>query len=77
MSSLMSDGRPEMVRQEEMIRVVHLTYGSSMELICSCFDFFPFWVDPVNRSGRDGFFELTRIGSLLRGRPVMKFMSFW
>ena len=76
MSSLLSDGRLEMVRKIDMIRVVHLIDGASMELVCSPLEFFPFWVDPVNFSSSVGFLEPTGIGSLLRGIPVMKFMSF-
>ena len=64
-----------MVRQMEIIRVVHLTNGASMELICSPFEFFPFWVDPVNHSSKVGFFEMTGMSSPLSGRPMMKFIS--
>ena len=71
----MSDGRPDMVRKMEIIRVVHLTIGDSIELIWSPFEFLPFWVDLVNCSSKDGFFEPTGTGSPLRGRPVMKFIS--
>lgn len=55
--------------------MVQLTDGASMELICSPFEFFPFWVDLVNRSSNVGFFEPAGMGSLLRGRPVMKFIT--
>ena len=59
-----------------MIRVAHLTDVTYMELICSPFEVFPFWVDPINLLSRSRFLELTRIDSLLRGRPVLKFLSF-
>ena len=76
MSSLMSNDQLEMVRQIEMIRGIHLTDGDSMELICKPFEFFPFYVDPVNFSSRARFLEPTGTRSPLRGRPVMKLMSF-
>ena len=59
-----------------MIRVIYLTDGASMELICIPLELFPLWDDLVNLSSRVGFLELTRIGSSLRGMPVMRFMIF-
>lgn len=76
MSSLMSEGRPKKVRQIEMIRVVHLTDDAYMKLICSPFEFFPFWVDLLNFSSRPRLLEPAGIGYPLRGSLVMKFMSF-
>ena len=50
----MLDGRLDMVRHMEIIRVIHLTGGDSIELIWSPFEFFPFRVDPMNRSTKMG-----------------------
>ena len=76
MLSLMSSDRPKIMRQIEMMRAVHLTDGDSMEFICKPVEFFPFCVDLVNFSSKAWFLELTRTGSLLRGRTVIKLMSF-
>ena len=58
-----------------MINVVYLVDDDSMEFICNPFEFLPLCVDPVNFSSNAGFFELTGIGSPLRGRPVMKLIN--
>ena len=75
-SNFMSNGQLDMVTQMEIIRAVHLTVGDSIELIWSPFEFLHLCVDPVNHSSKVGFFEPTGMGSPLRGRTVMKFISF-
>ena len=74
-SNFTSDGRPEIVRHMEIISVVHFTEGDSIELICSPFEFFPLWDDPVKFSNSVGFLDPTRTGSPFRGMPVMKLIS--
>ena len=59
-----------------MIRAVYLTNSDSMEFICNPFQFFPLCVDPVNFSSKTSFLEQNGTSSLLRGRPVIKSMSF-
>ena len=67
MSNLMSYDQLEMVRYIKMIRAIHLTNDASMELIRNPFKFFPFLVDPINFSSRNGFLEPTGTCSPLRG----------
>ena len=59
----------------EMISAVHFTEGDSIELICSPFEFFPLWDDPVNFSNSAGFLDLTGTRFPFRGRSVMKLIS--
>ena len=56
--------------------MVHLTIGQSIELIWSPFEVLPFRLDPVNRLIKVGFFELTGRRYPLRGKLMMKFISF-
>ena len=65
-----------MVRKMNIIRMVHLIIVDSIELIWSSFEFFPFCVDPMNHSTKDGLFDLIGTCYPLRGRLVMKFISF-
>ena len=74
-SSFTSDDRPEIVRHMEIISVVHFTKGDSIELICSPFEFFPLWDDPVNFYNSAGFLDPIGTGSPFRGKPVMKLIS--
>ena len=75
MSNLMSDDRPEMVRQIKIINLVYLSDDESMEFICKPFEFLPLCVDPMNFSRNVGLFELTKTRSSFRGRLVMNLIN--